>query len=519
MHVWQILTRVKDRVPSAYTLLRIILPVVLGILLGSAIVNPYHRTVEILVGFFIAAAAFLVKPSRAIAAFVVISLFPAHLSIGTSNTVFILILLSTWMAQQVIAKKKISIRTPLDIPIMVMSAAYVLSFLNVPQGLMGVNLRGFSVFFTSVAIYYLVVNLTPDARAVRRLLWAGVVSAAIIAAIGLFEIFLPGKELLPYFFIARTMPSDVPMIRAGSAFRNVSGLSQYSIFYLLLFVFMIPREKSRILRGILVVLIAVYLLIFSSTAMRGAVMAGVAGLAFLVWRSRGIFDTRKVVTGILLCVTVFLVGHNLLSAAGIVPNIWERFSELQDKVGSHVDRGQVMREVFEKSLEHPFIGHGPVIHLPRGFVALGSNNPHCQYLLYFYTIGLLGLGGFVWLMVSLFRVSAQAIRAGGKDKTLLALMVLFQTFFVIFVLHETVDDYSSSFNYPLFIWYLFGLVVATRNIMLKEAKQSGGKGRKELSTDTVPYLSPRVPGPGGMTEPEEDCRPANGKGRQPRLRD
>jgi hypothetical protein len=44
---------------------------------------------------------------------------------------------------------------------------------------------------------------------------------------------------------------------------------------------------------------------------------------------------------------------------------------------------------------------------------------------------------------------------------------------VIFVLHETVDDYSSSFNYPLFIWYLFGLVVATRNIILREAKQTG----------------------------------------------
>ena len=147
-----------------------------------------------------------------------------------------------------------------------------------------------------------------------------------------------------------------------------------------------------------------------------------------------------------------------------------------------------------------------------------SNNPHCQYLLYFYTIGLLGLGGFIWLLVSLFRVTAQAIRVGGKDKNLLALMVLFQTFFVFFVLHEAVDDYSSSFNYPLFLWYLIGLTVATRNIILREAKQPERSRRRELSTDAVPHLIHRVPGPSGMTEPEEDCRPANGKGRQPRLR-
>ena len=344
MHVVQTLTRVKDRVPSFYTILRIMLPVFLGIMLGNAIVKPYPRTVEVLVGFFIAAAALLVKPSRAIAVFIVISLFPAHLSIGTSNTVFILILLSTWMAQQVIAKQRITITTPLDLPILTMSAAYALSFMNVPHGLLGVNLRGFSVFFTSVAIYYLVVNLTPDARAVRRLLWAGVISASIVAAIGLFEIFVPGRELLPYFLIARKLPTDVPVIRAGSVFRNVSALSQYSIFYLLLFVFMIPKEKSRFLRGILVVLFAVYLLLFASTAMRGAVLAGAAALLFLVWSSRAIFDPKKVIIGLIPCVTVFMLGQSLLTNAGIVPNIWERFSELQEKVGSHVDREAVMRE-------------------------------------------------------------------------------------------------------------------------------------------------------------------------------
>lgn len=472
MHVAQTLIRIRDRVPSAYTLLRIIIPVVLGILLGSAIVNPYHRTVEILVGFFIAAAALLVRPARAIAVFVAIFLFPTYLSIGTSNTVFILILLSAWMAQQVIARKKISIRTPLDLPILVMSAAYLLSFLNVPQGMLGVNLRGFSVFFTSVSIYYLVVNLTPDTRAINRLLWAGIAGAAIIAAIGLFEIFLPGRELLPYFLMARTMPSDVPMIRAGSAFRNVSLLSQYSICYLLLCVFLIPKEKSAFLKVILVALFLVYLVIFASTAMRGAFLTGLAGLAFLLWRSRGIFDTKKLLVGVLTCVMVFLIAHSVLSSAGIVPNLWERFAELEQKVGSHVDRGAVMKEVFERSLEHPVIGHGPVIRLPRGFVALGSNNPHCQYLLYFYTIGLLGLGGFIWLMVSLFRVSSQAIRKGKVDKNLRGLMVLLQTFFFIFMLHETVDDYSSSFNYPVFIWYLFGVAVAARNIMLKEAESS-----------------------------------------------
>jgi hypothetical protein len=469
MSVSTSLQRIKNKAPSLLTVMKIALPATLGYLLGSAIVNVQHRTVEILVGFFIAVAAFMVRPSRAIAAFIVIFLFPAHLSIGTSNTFFILILLSTWIAQQVIAGKKISVRTPLDLPIAVMAAAYLLSLINVPQGLYGVNLRGLSVFFTAVAIYYLVVNLTPDAAALRRLLWAGAIGAVIMVSIGLYEIFNPGKQLLPYFLIMRQTTADMPMVRAGSGFRAASILSQYSLFYILLGTFMYTREKTRFLKGVIAVFLVGCMIVFISTAMRGAIITGLLGLGFLLWRGKGVFERRKLVVGILTFMLIFVVAHQVLTTAGFVPNIWERFYEFQRKVGSHIDRGAVMREVFDRSMEHPMIGHGPVIALPRGFVSLGSNNPHSQYLLYLYTIGILGLGAFIWLLASLFRISSQGIRFGGHSRSLLGLMVILQTFLFVFTIHETIDDYSSSFNYPLFIWYVFALIVATRNVIMKEA--------------------------------------------------
>ena len=470
------LQRIKEKVPSSYTLLRIALPVVLGYMLAKVIINPYHRTVELLVGFFIAAAAILIKPSRAIAAFIVIFLFPAHLSIGTSNNVFILILVSTWIAQQVLAKERVSARTPLDLPIITLSVAYLLSLSNVPHGYYTVNFRNLSVYFTSIAIYYMVVNLTPDTAALRRLIFAGAIGAAMMVTIGLIEIFIPGKELLPYFFVSSRAPIDVGVVRAGSGFRNVSVLSQYCLFYVFLGVFLFVTEKLRFVRFLLMSLLISALTVFISTAMRGAVLAGAGGLVFLMWRSRKVFDTRRVLIGIIVCVAVFVVLQQLLSSSGFVPNVWERFAELEQKRGSHVSRGQVMIEVFTKSLEHPFVGHGPLITLPHGFVATGTGNPHCQYALYFYTLGLLGLGSFLWLLASLFRVSSQALRAGGQNRFLLGLMVILQTLLVVFVLHETVDDYSSSFNYPLFIWYFFGLIVATRNIILREAGLAGQSG-------------------------------------------
>jgi hypothetical protein len=469
MSVATSLERIKERVPSGYTLLKITVPTVLGYMLGKAIINPSQRVVETLVGFFLAAAALLIKPSRAIAVFVVLFLFPAHLSIGSSNTVFILILLSTWVAQQVLAGKKISIKTPLDPPILLMSAAYLLSLINVPQGVYGANFRALSVFFTSVAIYYLVVNLTTDAAGVRRLLLAGTIGAAIMGAIGLYEIFSPYKQLLPYFLIASGIPAGAGAVRAGSGFRNASVLSQYCLFYLMLGMLLFGREKSRFLRFLLALFFAAFLIVFGSTAMRGAVMAGVAGLAFLVWRSKIVFNRGRVVVVVLTSVAIFLVADYMLSSAGLVPNVLRRFSEFEQRLGSHTNRAAVMQEVYERGKEHPFVGHGPAVSLPRGFVATGSENPHCQYALYFYTIGFLGLGGFIWLLISLFRISSGVFRVASSNKSLLSLMVILQTFLVIFVLHEAVDDYSSSLNYPLFIWYVFGLIVATRNVLLKEA--------------------------------------------------
>jgi len=476
------LERIKEKVPSSYALLRIILPVVMGYMLGRVIVNPSnHRMVEVLVGIFIAAAAMLVKPPRAIVAFIVIFLFPAGLSIGTSNTVFILILLSTWIAQQVLAGKKISIRTPLDFPIIALSVSYLLSLSNVPHGYYAVNFKTLAIYFTAIAIYYMVVNLTADTPAVRRLIFAGAIGAAMMAAIGIFEITNPGKELLPYFFISSRVPVDLVGVRAGAGFRNASVLSQYCLFYLLLGVYLFTQEKPRFTRLVLVLFLTAVLSVFVSTAMRGAVLAGAAGLVFLVWRSKPVFDRRKVFIGIIACIVAFILIHQLLSSSGLVPNLWQRFSELGQKRGSHVSRGEVMVEVFRKSLEHPLIGHGPLITVPHGFVATRSGNPHCQYTLYFYTLGLFGLGSFLWLLASLFRVSSEALRVGGQNRFLLGLMVILQTFLVVFVLHEIVDDYSSSFNYPLFIWYFFGLIVATRNVMLREAGLAGKSSASGLT--------------------------------------
>jgi hypothetical protein len=383
----------------------------------------------------------------------------------------------------VLAGQKISVRTPVDLPILVMAAAYFLSLINVEQGMYGVNFRGLTTFLTSVAIFYLVVNLTPDAAAIRRLLWAGAIGAVIMVAIGLYEIFNPGRQLLPYFLIMREAPTDVPTVRAGSGFRAASNLSQYCLFYLLLGTYMFTREKVRALKIVIATLLAGCVIVFISTAMRGAIITGTLGLPFLLWRSKGVFERKKLLVGIMALVVIFVVGHQILTTAGFVPNIWERFFEFQRKVGSHIDRGAVMREVWDRSMEHPFIGHGPVIALPRGFVALGSNNPHCQYLLYLFTIGLLGLGGFLWLLLGLFRVSNQGIRAGKHNKSLVGLLVILQTFLFVFMIHESIDDYSSSFNYPLFIWYVFALIVATRNVLLREASLPEAEREKIASAN------------------------------------
>ncbi len=312
MSVAASLVKVRDRLPSAYPVLRIVVPAGLGYMLGVVIMNPHHRMIEILVGFFIAAAAILLKPARAIAVFIVIFLFPAGLSIGTSNNVFILILVSTWIAQQTLAGEKITLKTPLDLPIITLSAAYLLSLVNVPHGLYGINARGLGVYFTAVAIYYMVVSLTPDVAAIRRLLFAGAIGAALMAAQAFLEIFLPHKQLLPYFFISSQVHLEKGVVRAGSGFRIVSLFAQYCIFYLMLGIFLFTHEKRRGTRFAIALLLLGILVSFVSTAMRGAMMAGAVGLLFLLWRGGVVFDRKKILVGIV----VIMIGVAIVARYG-----------------------------------------------------------------------------------------------------------------------------------------------------------------------------------------------------------
>jgi O-antigen ligase len=160
------------------------------------------------------------------------------------------------------------------------------------------------------------------------------------------------------------------------------------------------------------------------------------------------------------------------------------------------------REAWERSFEHPWIGHGPYYDI--GFPVAIYYTPHNSYLHYFYTIGIIGLVIFVWFMVVLLRMTLRYMSARTGIATFSTdLLVVMHVQIVIFLIDAYKIDYQRSSIYFLMLWLVFGMAAACyrvaerRTAEIREAallarEQSGARRRGQLSNSNQP--SPRTPG-------------------------
>jgi len=120
----------------------------------------------------------------------------------------------------------------------------------------------------------------------------------------------------------------------------------------------------------------------------------------------------------------------------------------------------------QRSLEHIYIGHGPIYDTGVGLEF--QFWPHNAYIYYLYTLGLFGLGVFVWIMVRTTRAS-MLHKAPGIDGTDLGtIMKLLQVWFFMSMVVQMRTDHQRDDVYIFIIWLNFGMIAATANIIRKK---------------------------------------------------
>lgn len=456
--------------------LAFLLLVGVGITLATVVENPNKRLIQAVGGGIFLLVTVAVDTSYSLGVLMALLPFPAGTSIGTSNQILIFTLFIVHVVRQMVRNRPALRRSPIDLPIVVMVVAVLLSILH-QQGDLKPLWREVRAFFSAFALFYLVVGACTKEEHVERLLVGFVVAMAASAGVGALQIFMPGRIIIPTFLYMPERIKHIDVVRASATFYNYSTFGQYMALAMILCSYLFVRSRSLLAKLMFMGILVFAAGTFISAAMRGAFFAMVFGLAYLVYRGRGEVKIKDWATMlVILAALVIFLGSVMVTYTG-TGYLFERLSRFSLETGSPANRAEINRLFIKESLEYPFVGHGLSVGRLGG---TGTTNPHCQYVYYFYTIGLVGLTGFVWAMLGLYVFSVRALSNGRLQGTRIrGLLTVFHTLTVVFIAHEMFDDYMDVHLYQHIAWSMFGMVVVmSRLVMEKPETETAGPTRR-----------------------------------------
>ena len=203
-------------------------------------------------------------------------------------------------------------------------------------------------------------------------------------------------------------------------------------------VFMAARAQTPNQRfyGATLAVLCVVMLLASVT--RGATVAFLIGGIYLLWSLRKTLKMREFVTILLVSVALFQILEFGLTNFTRAGSITERMMNTYF-VGLTPDTRVGWGKLWERAMDHPFVGHGPYYDLgmSRGITGKGLYTytwPHNQYLYYAHTVGLFGLAAFAFIALRLVVLSARSKGRGLRDGSYAkSLMVVLHVMLVVFL--------------------------------------------------------------------------------------
>jgi O-antigen ligase len=209
--------------------------------------------------------------------------------------------------------------------------------------------------------------------------------------------------------------------------------------------------------------LAVY--VVSLTGNRGALIALMIGMAYFLWMFRRELSWKRALIGLTVFLGLMVVGEKTLG------RFQGNITLLTRLAGTYIERGvpdtrrAAWGYVWQRISERPILGHGP--YYPLSLIAPGQKAvwPHNAYLFYFFSIGLVGLPTFLFL---LGRVLKRTWDRGGfriGDAPLSrGLMVVCHVGVVQFIAAQLRTDHQRGDVYIFFMWILFALGVLSREV-------------------------------------------------------
>jgi hypothetical protein len=444
-----------------------------GALLGSQIVNPAKRVIEGVAGVLLAYVIWNSPAVNALWILLVIYPFPFAIAIGHSTLVFVIVVFLVYLVR--VSAKLATLRSDrqFNLPIALFIMSYAISYYNVATT--NIALR-FGLVHTgnvlgSILLFYMIINFVDTEERLEKTMRVMMIAAAAVIAFTILEMLFPGRVLIPgWLYTQHKARLVMTGIRVGGPFKDYELVAEFFAMNAPIIFFMMSRARRLLTKSIYALLFVADIAMLFSTITRGAFISLSIGLIYMAWTCRRDITFVRLATIASGFVVLILVIDFLVARYTITGSLLGRMLQTTFESGI-VPENRVASwgGAIKRGLEHPIIGHGPGWDFSKG---LGKELwPHSAYLFYFNITGIFGLLAFLFILWRLWRASSltfgsSVLRSAYPD----ALLMILNVSLVIFVVDQIKIDYPRNDLYMYFIWIVFGLIAATRNLVIQRER-------------------------------------------------
>jgi len=447
----------------------IALVVGLGWLLGTQYVTPNKRVLAVMAGIIVAGIAWRIDMISGIGLLVFALLYPRGTVFGNTNLALLLLVLIMWLMRVSLGQIAGPRRTPVDLPIAGILIAYIVSFRNIEPGSGNSSFQVFLLVIASVLTFYVIVNNIHTNADLMRLHFFQAITITSACLFAAYELNHPGGTLIRGWITFKNTTGtefNTHNIRVGGPFGDFELMSEYTALSVLLVLFMWVRASSRSRRIWLGGLGLLAMFILFATVTRGAIFALGAGLLYAAWVLRRRLRIVPVVVVTTVLVSGFLAMNFYVSHFTRSGNLIERLGETKFVGGIPDSRVSTWHGAWERYLQHPVIGHGPIYTLQTGIRTWAW--PHNVYLYIANIIGAVGLAMFLLLFWKLWRISRPKTDDLRHPSYAEAFLVVAHVQLFVFLVDEIKIDFLRNIIYQFQPWILFASIVAAHRIVSQE---------------------------------------------------
>ena len=440
-----------------------------GVVLGINYVAPDKRMIAVIAATVVFGIAWRVDLVTGIGVMALVLPYPRGTVFGGTNVVVVAILLILWLLRGSLQQAPRTQATPVDLPMAALLIAFIVSFYNIDsQPNLVRALECFVQLLAGMGMFYLIVNNLRRPEHLERIHLFYCVSITTVCLLGLWELNHPDAVFIPgwiAFHNGISQGINIHNVRIGGPFGDFELLSEYCAINLLLIGLRVTRAPSAASRAVYASLFLLTFFIMFATVTRGGMMALAVGFLYLLWVLRSRLHFVRVTVALAVAVVAFLTMNYLVAhfthAGDLMARITNKESwEFQD--GMPLARAPIWKSAFERMMQHPIIGHGPVYDTAKGIDFWFW--PHNGYLYVGNLVGFVGLGCYLWLLFKLLQLSLPRGIDLRDPNYARAYLVIGHVQLVVFLVDQAKIDFLRNPIYPFQVWLLFAFIVSAHRL-------------------------------------------------------